>query len=149
MYDISEETDCWIWQGGKTIDGGIKPFIIQGHYVSVYRFSFELKFGPIPEQYRKLHVETRCGNKRCINPDHLALQGGVKMPPITEPLPYFDQVIKRTSDIRLTEKQAREIFNSELSNKQLALIYKVSTRTIRRIKTKKSWAHLHDRSENS
>jgi len=40
----------------------------RGEYLYAHRVVFEENFGPIPEGH---HVHHTCGNKACINPDHL------------------------------------------------------------------------------
>ena len=65
---------CWEWTGTKSSNMG-HPIIGTGPRGTViheyaHRVSWELHFGPIPDELRVLH---RCDNPGCVRPDHLWL----------------------------------------------------------------------------
>lgn len=66
---------CWLWLGclDKRGRGIIKLF---GHCQQANRIVWRLANGPIPEGKKVLN---NCGNKKCINIQHLYLKQGVKM----------------------------------------------------------------------
>jgi hypothetical protein len=71
------ERGCWLWRGAKRGPGygGIGH---QGKMVRVNRLAWEVWRGPIPEGKWVPHVpHAVCGNRNCINPEHLKL-GDVK-----------------------------------------------------------------------
>jgi len=90
-------------------------------------------------------VTTNCGNKRCINPDHLRVVGrktvfkiatsDYKNPVRSAKLSAY----AREHRAKLTMDQAREIRVSDKTHKQLALEYGVCKATIGNIKTGKIW----------
>ncbi|NLV71142.1 MAG: HNH endonuclease [Actinobacteria bacterium] len=62
-------TECEIWTKGTT-GGGFSAMKKGGRTVYVRRVLWEARHGPIPEQ---MTVRSRCGNRLCVNPDHLYL----------------------------------------------------------------------------
>ncbi len=59
--------ECWLWTGA--LSRGYGNLVI-GHSGNRYahRVAWELMVGPIPE---RMHLDHRCREKRCVNPDHL------------------------------------------------------------------------------
>lgn len=58
---------CWEWTGAATNEG-YGRFNVDGRQMLAHRFSWELANGDIP---KKMDVDHRCSNPRCVNPDHL------------------------------------------------------------------------------
>jgi hypothetical protein len=65
--EVEADFHCWVWAG--TVDHGSPKVRLNGAYHSARRLSWESWRGPIPKG--KVLVP-RCGNRLCINPDHLA-----------------------------------------------------------------------------
>jgi len=60
---------CWKWLGSLHNDG-YAAWNVGGKQVKVHRASYLLNVGPVPKQRFVVHT---CGNRDCVNPDHLKL----------------------------------------------------------------------------
>ena len=75
-YSIDPDTGCWIWTGANAIKKGSdgKPLghgrirMPGGKQKAAHVVSYETHVGPIPKGLGVLHS---CGNKPCVNPQHL------------------------------------------------------------------------------
>jgi len=69
-YTIDPVTGCWLLDSHKANAGGY--IYIRRKYNNGYlhRLIFKENYGDIPPGSQVRHT---CGNKRCINPDHLEL----------------------------------------------------------------------------
>jgi hypothetical protein len=65
---VQKGTSCWIWTGGSSNGYGLFTESSKGKTHIAHRFSYEQTVGPIPDG---LHLDHRCRNRRCVNPDHL------------------------------------------------------------------------------
>lgn len=71
--DRSAEGGCWLWTAGTTV-AGYSQFSIgsrtdgSARTVKGHRVSYTLCVGPVPSS---LTIDHLCGNRRCVNPDHL------------------------------------------------------------------------------
>lgn len=64
-------TGCWFWMGTVDHSNGYGLFGFRdGVERHVHRLAYQLTHGDIPEG---MLVHHRCGQKLCINPDHLEL----------------------------------------------------------------------------
>ena len=62
--------DCWLWTGAVS-PGGYGLMTVDGEKRPVHRISYELiAKRPLP---KGSHIDHRCGNRRCVNWDHLEL----------------------------------------------------------------------------
>jgi len=62
-----DASGCWVWEGGKN-SSGYGTLRVAGVTQQVHRFYYERSVGPIPTA---LHLDHRCRNRLCVNPDHL------------------------------------------------------------------------------
>ena len=78
------KTGCWHWRG-QISNSGYGRILLKteggNHMESAHRASYIAFIGPIPEG---MYVRQTCGNRLCINPDHLALfeEGSVQPSPL-------------------------------------------------------------------
>ena len=68
------DTGCWEW-AGQVSNSGYGRTMLRAEdgstqMESAHRASYQLFIGPIP---RHSQVSQTCGNRLCINPDHLEL----------------------------------------------------------------------------
>lgn len=66
-YVDPQESGCWNWTG-ELGPGGYGRLQVDGRRVAAHRWSYEHHVGPIPEG---LVVDHLCGNRGCVNPEHL------------------------------------------------------------------------------
>ena len=67
------DTGCWIWQGQISNSGYGRVKQIYDNKIimlSAQAASYQAFIGPIPEGHL---VKQSCGNRLCINPEHLEL----------------------------------------------------------------------------
>ena len=63
-YVVKTENGCWSWSG--TLTNGYAVIAVYSKPTYAHRVSYYLKHGAWPEVTRH-----RCGDKSCVNPDHL------------------------------------------------------------------------------
>lgn len=68
-WTVDESSGCWVWDGKPTA-AGYGRTTVDGQEVYAHRWSWTEHRGPIPPGH---HVHHECGNRRCVNPDHLAV----------------------------------------------------------------------------
>ena len=61
---------CLLWRGSKT-DTGYGIFWMNGRHERAHRYCYQLSKGYIPYE---TYVRHSCGNRDCVNPDHLYIQ---------------------------------------------------------------------------
>lgn len=67
---VVDENGCWICTSHKPTKEGYIRIRINGTYVMAHRLAYEQRYGEIEEGKIVTH---KCGNKKCINPEHLTL----------------------------------------------------------------------------
>lgn len=131
--EIGGTAMCWIWNGHTVNDYGR----FRGE--RAHRYAYRLHKGEIPDGLMIRHM---CGNKLCVNPDHLEpgtmaenAQDGIRL----------DEVLRgeRNGRSKITETDARYIIEnpSGLTGNQLAMKFDVSKATISLIRSGRRWAH--------
>ena len=122
----------------KTSDGHCQ---IQrnGKRTYIHKLIYNKTFG---NTGNNLIIRHKCDNPSCINPDHL--ESGTHKDNV------LDRVKRKRSAFgqkhgraKLTDKNVKFIRNNkELSNFQLAALFKVDSKVIRNVKQFKSWKHI-------
>lgn len=132
--EIGGTAMCWYWRGQLT--NGYGRF--RGE--RAHRYAYRLHKGNIPEGLMIRHM---CGNKLCVNPDHLApgtmadnAQDGIRL----------GETLRgsRNGRSKMEEADARYIIENpdKLTGRQLALRFGVSPATISLIRSGHRWAHV-------
>lgn len=162
FWERVQQTDsCWLWTGAKYGPryGGMT---INKRTVGAHRVSWELANGPVPHGLSVLH---HCDVPLCVNPSHLFLgtqrdnmadcarKGRNVFQAHPERIPRGDAHGMRLHPERrargeqhglttLRESDVLEIRGASGTNTSLALRFGVSRRTIRNIRSRKTWAHV-------
>jgi hypothetical protein len=70
MALVEKTATCWLWKGGTFDDWGYGIWPKKGWPKRTHRMSWQIHFGPIPNDMKVLHC---CDNPPCVRPDHLFL----------------------------------------------------------------------------
>lgn len=133
--NVIKKEGCWCWKGSihKT---GYAPFkSYGGKNGTAHRASWIIYKGEIPKDKYVLH---KCDNRQCVNPEHLFL-GTAKDNAEDR------QEKKRGKSGKLTENKVveiRNLYNIGVRPKRLCIDYDVSSVTIWKIVTRKTWKHI-------
>lgn len=143
---IKTETGCLEWTLGRTVRG-YGRIKYKGKDRRVHRIVWELENGEIPKGMFVCHT---CDNPPCCNLDHLFLgthSDNMKDMWRKGRNPKGLKNIKGEKHPRsiLTETQVLEILNSKDPVKKLSKAYRISDKTIYKIKAKNSWKHLWEK----
>lgn len=139
LLEKVEKTDaCWLWTGAKNKDGYGQLFV-DGIAKSTHRISWEVHHGAIPDG---LHVLHKCDNPPCVNPDHLFL--GTNQDNVVDRESKGRNFVSRNVGIsnpsaKITQANADEIRDSNLTQKELAAKFGVSISLVSAIKKNKVW----------
>lgn len=133
-YIISSNNSCWIWKKSKTNLGYGKAFY-DGKTISAHRLSYILHKGEIPVGLFILHS---CDNPSCVNPEHL--RAGTQSENIKEM--HSKNRGYRQPHLKITDEMLKEIKESKLTQKQIALKYNVHQSTICKLKQRKNYAKI-------
>ena len=122
---------CWEWQGAFDTKG-YGRIVVDRKEVRAHRFSYELANGPIPSG---LHVLWRCGNTRCVRPDHLYLGRA----------PVKRATSEASVNAKLTKTEVTQIRSKAADGETmeaLARSYGVGKTTVWRVVKRETWADV-------
>lgn len=80
---VDTSGECWIWQS-VTMAAGYGKFKIGGRMAYAHRVAWVLTHGEILDGF---DVHHKCGNQRCVRPDHLESLSHVEHMSIRTPKP--------------------------------------------------------------
>ena len=139
MISPEPNSGCWLWDGGNIkTQKGYYQIGVNGKLKQVHRFAYERYRGPVPPGLLVCHT---CDVRCCVNPDHLFLG---------TPADNTADMIRKGRmprgkgrwNAKLTDQQVLEIKTSPLSSYVLGERYKISARTIRKIRQRRIWTHV-------
>lgn len=142
MY-VEEVGDCWIWRYGCNGDG--YPFAyIEGKRLIVRRYIVEcLKKQKVPKNYV---ISCRCGQKLCLNPDHLVawprakiVAAGAKNRRPNYPALLAARLNKQQTVLDWAKVRAIRAVPASVSSRELAKLYGCHKRTIENVRNGRTW----------
>ncbi len=134
--DIRGPDDCWEWKGVRN-NGDYGSFNILYITYTASRIAWTIKNVDPGE----LEVHHTCDNPPCMNPSHLSI-GTPKNNSNDRDDAGHTPKGEQHSCAKLTEKEAKEILDSNEPRTELAAKYSVCLTTIGNIKTRGIWKHL-------
>lgn len=129
IYYYIDKNNCYICVSHKTEPNGYFWVKRNGIPQRMHRYIYKIMRGEIPENKLVRHL---CDNPRCINPNHLEI--GTQKDNMAD---MKRNKKPRRKRVKLSESAILDIlFNTKLTNEQLAVKYQVSVRRIYLIKAK-------------
>lgn len=131
--EIKGSAMCWIWQG-QLVNGYGRFRGERSH-----RYAYRLHKGEIAEGLLLRHL---CGNKLCVNPDHL--EPGTMADNAADGMRLGETLRgSRNGRSKISEADARYIIDNpdSLTGAKLARKFSVSPATISLIRSGKRWRH--------
>lgn len=132
--EIGGTAMCWRWTGQRQNDYGR----FRGE--RAHRYAYRLHKGEIPEGLMVRHL---CGNKLCVNPDHL--EPGTMADNAADGIRLGETLRgSRNGRSKIGEQDARYILENpdKLTGAKLALKFGVSRATVSLIQSGQRWAHV-------
>jgi hypothetical protein len=140
-YEINE-SGCWIWTAGTRPNKKGIPYprhwTDERKSIGAHRFSFELIHGSIQ---KSMYVCHKCDTPLCVNPDHLFVgthQDNMR-DMVQKKRSFTGRGENKKGKAKLTNQQAKEIREMNLSQTKMGVLFGVSQRTISRIKRGESY----------
>ncbi len=140
-YVIKSE-GCWIWSGCKD-KKGYGQFNLKNKTMFSHRFSYELKYGKIPE---KMCVCHKCDTPSCVNPDHLFL--GTNKENLRDMISKGRKIVRKgveKNNSKMNDekvKKMRELYDNGNTVLQLSKLFQISESSTYYICKRKSWKHV-------
>lgn len=141
---IDKNNSCWEWTGGLNTSGYGEIHINKKRYL-VHRYSYELHYGPIPEELIICH---KCDNKKCVNPDHLMLGTyldnslDMKSKGRSKLCSHKGEANGRVILNEIQVKQIIKLLKIGIKGTEIANQFNVNKSTIYGIKKNRRWKHI-------
>ena len=148
---VDDKTNCRLWMGLLEKDGYGKTSFMD-EVVTVHRFAYEVKVGPIPTGLSVRHDsegKQKCTSHACFNPQHLSV--GTALDQSADELAVGARLRGAAhSNTTLTEEKALAIKHSTSNGSigKRALQFGVTRDIVARIDAGITWSHLPDRDGN-
>lgn len=146
---VMSDQECWEWQGTlkrpcptnrRILPYGQFGFRDNGKIktISAHRFSYALRYGPIPKGACVLHS---CDNPKCVNPRHLFL--GTQKDNVQDTIKK-GRAKPPKSNARLSENEVMEIRSLYpiLNQRQIANRFGIARAHVSQIIHRKCWRDL-------
>lgn len=133
---VDKTETCWNWTAG-CFKSGYGAFSVNGKPQLAHRLALENKLGVI--ENHALHF---CGNRRCVNPDHL--YDGTQVENVKDMLLVGNNAKgSKHGHAKLSESQVLEMRSmSGIKSTELAVKYGISVGVVNRILAKTIWRHI-------
>lgn len=137
------DSGCLEWQAYRNTGGYGTFYKDGGIFILAHRWAYERVFGPVPEGQFVLH---RCDNPRCVNPDHLWL--GTKLDNARDRDQKGRRIALRGEQHGRSKLLAEQIIEIRglgaggMTSYRIAKLYRVDSKTVRDILTRKLWPHI-------
>lgn len=141
-YRVQPDSGCWNWIGGvdKVGYGRIWDMRVKGNSNYAHRVSYELHYAD-PGDMLVCH---KCDNRKCVNPEHFFL--GTRKDNMDDKVEKNRQSMGEYSGRnKLTDAQVISIYSlcdTELTQKEIGIMFKIDASCVSDIKNHKSWKHV-------
>lgn len=131
---VSKTETCWLWNAAISSNGYGKACIVKGVFEQAHRLSWQIHFGPIPDN---LHVCHRCDVRNCVRPDHLFL--GTRIDNMQ------DCAIKGRQNSKLNPEAVRAIRDRHAQGERASMLaaeFRIDKSMVHLIVKRRYWAHV-------